>query len=84
MRLTVQGHYTDFGFMSLGLNVRFGSEADICGAKAHVRFTPNSDRESGHGSNRETYGCTRLEKRKQQRARRCCEGHIFQTAPAPR
>jgi hypothetical protein len=24
--------------------VRFGSEADICGAKRHVRFTP----ESGH------------------------------------
>jgi|SoiMetStandDraft_5_1073268.scaffolds.fasta_scaffold162593_1 hypothetical protein len=28
-------------------NVRFGSKADICGATAHVRFTPNSDRESG-------------------------------------
>ena len=28
-------------------NVRFGSEADICSAQAHVRFTPNSDRESG-------------------------------------
>jgi hypothetical protein len=27
--------------------VRFGSKADICGATAHVRFTPNSDRESG-------------------------------------
>src|SRR5262245_61383871 len=27
--------------------VRFGSEADICGATADVRFTPNSDRESG-------------------------------------
>jgi hypothetical protein len=25
-------------------NVRFGSEADMCGAKSHVRFTP----ESGH------------------------------------
>src|SRR5262249_32295052 len=24
-----------------------GSEADMCGAQAHVRFTPNSDRESG-------------------------------------
>jgi hypothetical protein len=23
-------------------NVRFGSKADICGAKAHVRFTPES------------------------------------------
>jgi hypothetical protein len=28
-------------------DVRFGSEADMCGAKAHVRFTPNSDRKSG-------------------------------------
>jgi hypothetical protein len=28
-------------------DVRFGSLADICSAKANVRFTPNSDRESG-------------------------------------
>src|SRR5262249_53596724 len=28
-------------------HVRFGSKADMCGAKAHVRFTPNSDHESG-------------------------------------
>jgi hypothetical protein len=28
-------------------NVRFGSKADMCAAKTHVRFTPNSDRESG-------------------------------------
>src|ERR1041384_1858825 len=28
-------------------HVRFGSQADICGAKRYVRFTPNSDRESG-------------------------------------
>ena len=28
-------------------HVRFGSKADICGAKRDVRFTPNSDRESG-------------------------------------
>jgi hypothetical protein len=28
-------------------DVRFGSKADICGATAHVRFAPNSDRESG-------------------------------------
>src|SRR5262245_37555026 len=27
----------------VGLDVRFGSKADICGAQAHVRFTPNSD-----------------------------------------
>ena len=32
------------------LNFRFGSEADICGATAHVRFTPDSDRESGHAA----------------------------------
>ena len=29
------------------VHVRFGSEADICGATTHVRFAPNSDRESG-------------------------------------
>jgi hypothetical protein len=28
-------------------SVRFGSKADICSEKGHVRFTPNSDRESG-------------------------------------
>src|SRR4029079_11465667 len=28
-------------------HVRFGSKADICVAKSDVRFTPNSDRESG-------------------------------------
>jgi hypothetical protein len=27
--------------------VRFGSQADICSAKSHVRFATNSDRESG-------------------------------------
>jgi hypothetical protein len=27
--------------------VRFGSKADISGATSHVRFTPDSDRESG-------------------------------------
>ena len=25
------------------LNIRFGSKADICSAKRHVRFTPESD-----------------------------------------
>src|SRR5262249_21973765 len=29
-----------------GPNVRFGSKADMCAAKRHVCFTPNSDRES--------------------------------------
>ena len=28
-------------------NVRFGSKADVCVAKPYVRFTPESDRESG-------------------------------------
>jgi hypothetical protein len=28
---------------SISLYVCFGSKADICGATAHVRFTPNSD-----------------------------------------
>ena len=28
-------------------NVRFGSLADMCAAQSDVRFTPNSDRESG-------------------------------------
>jgi hypothetical protein len=28
-------------------DVRFGSIADICAATSHVRFTPESDRESG-------------------------------------
>jgi hypothetical protein len=31
-------------------HVRFGSKADMCAAEQHVRFTPNSDRESGHES----------------------------------
>jgi hypothetical protein len=31
-------------------DVRFGSKADVCVAKPHVRFTPNSDRESGHAA----------------------------------
>jgi hypothetical protein len=30
-------------------NVRFGSEADMCSALVDVRFTPESDRESGFG-----------------------------------
>jgi hypothetical protein len=34
--------------MRFDANVRFGSGADICGAKDHVRFTPNGgDRDSG-------------------------------------
>jgi len=30
------------------VDVRFGSKADMCAAKGHVRFTPDSDRESRH------------------------------------
>jgi hypothetical protein len=29
-------------------HVRFGSEADMCSARRHVRFTPKSGRNSGH------------------------------------
>jgi len=29
-------------------DVRFGSEADMCSARGHVRFTPESDQNSGH------------------------------------
>ena len=32
--------------MPLKRNVRFGSKADMCAAKGHVRFAPNCDRES--------------------------------------
>jgi hypothetical protein len=32
-------------------HVRFGSKADMCSAKRKVRFTPNSDRESGPPQN---------------------------------
>jgi hypothetical protein len=42
-----KGHRT-FGLhhdtaMVFRFNVRFGSKADICSAKGHVRFTPESD-----------------------------------------
>ena len=51
MRLTVYGRYIDFALMSLRLNVRFGSLADMCVAKRRVRFTPNSNRKSRHAAN---------------------------------
>jgi hypothetical protein len=35
------------GREEISADVRFGSKADIRGAATHVRFTPNSDRESG-------------------------------------
>src|SRR5262249_5042156 len=34
-------------FVSVLSDVQFGSKADICSAKRHVRFTPNCDSESG-------------------------------------
>jgi hypothetical protein len=36
---------------SLRSNVRFGSKADICSAKGHVHFAPNSDRKNRHAAN---------------------------------
>src|SRR4029078_11958926 len=32
-------------------NVRFGSEADMCGANGDAPFTPNSDRKRRHAAN---------------------------------
>ena len=40
----VSGHA---GLVKGRFDVRFGSKADVCVAKPHVRFTPNSDRKSG-------------------------------------
>ena len=34
----------------MGDDVRFGSLADMCSAKEHVRFPPNSDRKSEHSA----------------------------------
>src|SRR5262249_4417175 len=34
------------------LDVRFGSEADMCAAMRHVRFTPNSDRAKSDASSK--------------------------------
>ena len=31
-----------------GTHVRFGSKADMCSARRHVRFAPKSGRNSGH------------------------------------
>jgi len=36
------------GLVKGRFDVRFGSKADVCVAKPYVRFTPESDRESGH------------------------------------
>src|SRR5262247_1390394 len=40
-------HRINFYTYSGRVDVRFGSKADMCVAKSDVRFTPNSDRESG-------------------------------------
>ena len=37
-----EGHHRPLAMAKLK-DVRFGSKADMCGAKRHVRFTPNSD-----------------------------------------
>src|SRR5262245_49691986 len=41
-------HRIGSGLPLEGANVRFWPLADITSCSAHVRFTPNSDRESGH------------------------------------
>src|SRR5262245_43181742 len=38
---------TQIGILEVLSDVRFGSQADICNAQTHVRFTPNSAREIG-------------------------------------
>ena len=38
------------GLVKGRFDVRFGSKADICAATNHVRFTPDSDRKSGHAA----------------------------------
>ena len=58
LKINPQGKYASIVDLSLApnlasffqrrMNVRFGSKADICSASTHVRFTPNSDRKSGH------------------------------------
>jgi hypothetical protein len=39
-----------YQFQRASWYVRFGSFADICSATEHVRFTPDSDRESRHAA----------------------------------
>ena len=39
------------------VNVRYGSLADMCSAKRHVRFAPNSDRKSGHLTDLKVTSC---------------------------
>src|SRR5262249_4613027 len=48
LRLKMTAYYIEWKLLcvtaKLGANVRFGSKADICSAKQHVRFTPKSGR----------------------------------------
>src|SRR5262249_11354574 len=46
LRQSIEFHKADISHCTR--DVRFGSKADMCSANEHVRFTPNSDRESGH------------------------------------
>jgi hypothetical protein len=48
-RTTNLGHHSDV--VPAVKDVRFGSCADMCVAIGHVRFAPNSDRESRHATN---------------------------------
>jgi hypothetical protein len=46
----VPGLAIKFGIEAGRRHVRFGSEADICGAQGDVRFTPESDAECVHSN----------------------------------
>ena len=45
---TIKKRIFALGLCSVPAHVRFGSKADVRTAKGHVRFTPESDRESRH------------------------------------
>src|SRR5262245_5809452 len=46
-RFMAEANRNKFRDIAPRYDVRFGSKADICSAQSHVRFAPNSDRESG-------------------------------------
>src|SRR5262249_740970 len=63
-------------------DVRFGSKADMCSARAHVRFTPESDikcdvvecplwAKSGHANLMMLATCNRISDRNRQSGRVC-------------
>src|SRR5262249_12425827 len=67
----------------VGADVRFGSKADICAAKGHVRFTP----ESGHVRCKQgcpllkrTFGLTALVTKTHGRSRKRLIGRLLNTA----